>query len=505
MLQGKATIRLTDPKTNLILYQETHKNTITPALQRLFKSDLAGTLDYNKAMPIITKLLGGVCLFNGTVNASDVFLPKATAATLTAHAGQHSGTGDNDPKRGSLNATQSGPVPGGYMWVWDWTTKGNGTITDVVLTHADTGDYWNESTPNVMDEFQPVGDLSSHNLPSTDFLYKFEGDYSDTPQIINQKRIPIGFYDDINNVVSLEIDYTNHRFNVYISKFTGSGAWLWNECGEPYDAAQPIPFNVSHYQWGEWQRLGRFMFGLAYNKATKKLYAFTIGRPEATSYQDSWFAKIIYVNELNLTTGSKTDYEIDLTNKLASDSFVGLWGHSPEGCPKLYKIVDGSIFVDVVSSNGTFTGNSLRINLSNHSDVELITGLGSVVGQNSNGFAGALDLGNDRIFYCDNFAAKDENGEYKGFTVDRDAANGSLFGPRSPNMRIFACEQFTASPVQYMTRLKNGEYESNNEPPRGCILNKLYAATVYHLEQPVTKTANITMTVEYTITEEIES
>lgn len=507
MLQGKATIKLTDRKTGRVVHEETHKNTITPALQRIFGDNLAGTLDYSKLTPVISKLLGGVCLFNGTVNSADVFLPRATLATLTAHAGQGSGTLDNDPKRGSLNASQSGDIPNGYMWVWEWTTKGNGTITDIVLTHADTGDYWNESTPNVMADFEPLEDVSVHNLPSTDYTYAFEGDYADTPQILNEKKIPIGFYDDENHVISVSIDYTNHRLNVFISKFTGSGAWIWNECGEPYDTAAPLPFNVTHYQWGTWERYGRFMYYLAFDKANKKLYALTVGRPGFTSYLNTWYAKTVYVDELNIETGITTSYDIDLTGILGEDTpgqesiYVATWGSLPEGCPLLLKIINGSVFIPLVGTGGASPAGAIRVNLSNHNDCEIVSGLYAGSGQNQYDLQGAADLGNGRICFCDCMAAVDANGDYKGFNIYRNANNGSLFGPTSPNMRAYLCEQYGQRPIQYITRLKNGTYEDAKQPPRGCVLNKLYAATVYHLDQPVSKTAALTMTVEYSITE----
>lgn len=506
MLQGKATIKLSDPKTGRVVHQETHKNNITPALERIFGDNLAGTLDYSKLTPVISKLLGGVCLFNGTVSADDVFLPKASAATLTAHAGQGSGTLDNDPKRGSLNASQSGDIPNGFLWVWEWTTKGNGTITDIVLTHADTGDYWNESTPNVMANFEPLSDVCSHNLASTDYTFVFDGDYSDTPQILNEKKIPIGFIDDENHVVSVEVDYENHRLNVYISKFTGSGAWIWNECGEPYDTEPAIPFNVTHYQWGSWERLGRFMYYLAFDKANKKLYAITIGRPGQTSYLNSWYAKTLYVDELNIATGTTTSYSIDCSATLGPEQpgsetvYVAMWGHSPEGLPLLLKIVEGSVFIPLVATGGASAG-ALRVNLSNHDDMEIVSGLYAVTGQNQYDLQGAADLGNGRICFCDNFAAQDANGDYIGYNIQRNSNNGSLFGPNSPQMRAYLCEQYGQRPVQYITRLINGTYEGAKDPPRGCVLNKLYAATVYHLDQPVSKTAALTMSVEYSIIE----
>ena len=87
-LHGKATLILRDAKTGRIKFKESHSNDITPALSHILSENLAGTLDYTKILPLYSRVLGGVCLFNGNLDSTKIFLPKATEAYLVAHAGQ---------------------------------------------------------------------------------------------------------------------------------------------------------------------------------------------------------------------------------------------------------------------------------------------------------------------------------------------------------------------------------------------------------------------------------
>ena len=497
-LHGKATLTIKDSKTGKLLHRESHSNTITPAIASIMSSNLSGTLSYGDIMPLVSKLLGGACLFNGTVDPADIFLPKAEDATLTAHAGQNQ-TFDAaaDPKRGIINTALSGPISNGYKWTWQWTTTGNGTITDVALTHADTGDFWNESVPNMMAaNFEPCEDICLHNLDGT--IFGYSGEYGlPGDHLENAKKIPIGFLDDVNGVVTIEVDEDNMRFNVYVAKFPGNGAWIWNELGEPYDEYM-IPFVVSHPQWGYFENLGYFMYMLAFDKENKKLYAFTNGSQRVDG---SWInkSKDFSYDILDLNTGIVTSGTVDCESALGAPDpdnpnlcFISTFS---AGNPILTQIVDGSVFLPTDKSQ------VLRVNLSNTADQELIDNLYVTVGNDQTN-NGAVNLGNDRICLLNTYGYKKGDGTYAGLPIKRENAVSTVFGPQDKNVRVFAAEQPTPSPIQFLTR---SYYGVPDDPPRGAVLNKLYMATVFHLENSVTKSASQTMTLEYTLTQEEES
>ena len=141
--------------------------------------------------------------------------------------------------------------------------------------------------------------------------------------------------------------------------------------------------------------------------------------------------------------------------------------------------------------------------MSDMTDRELITGLGVVTSGNNISNNGAVNLGNDRISLLDTLGTKQVNGDYTGFSIKRSAGLNTLFGPVTMNNRVFVADQPTPSPIQYITRSFGGV---SDNPPRGAILNKLYMATVFHIQNgPVVKSANQTMTLEYELTQEVES
>ena len=61
----------------------------------------------------------------------------ANNSEIIACAGSTSDSGSTDMRRGSFNTNESGDITGGRRFVWDWATdRGNGTIKSVGLTRA---------------------------------------------------------------------------------------------------------------------------------------------------------------------------------------------------------------------------------------------------------------------------------------------------------------------------------------------------------------------------------
>jgi hypothetical protein len=500
-LKGKAKITLLDRATGKIVHSEEHTNTITPSLAKIFGSDIAGTLNYAKLTPVISKLLGGVCLFNGTLDNTKVFLPKASDATLTAHAGRNAyASAEADPKRG-LPGGNSGPVNNGYRWVWEWTTTGNGTITDVVLTHADTGDYWNESSPNSMSSFSPIENVCNKVISPSEFGWIEQGVLF--PHVQGSENIPIAFITDTNKVVTIEGNENN--ITVHIGKFTGAGAWIWNELGEIEDE-QTFTFEPTPWQPGTFENFGIGCFYVAV--ANGKLYAIYCGQVTGTIYRP--YAQNMTVNVLDLETGTASTSTIGCSTTLASYSnYERIDGEAmPEGVTfslhavnefrdfNQLQIIDGSVFIPVFWGSyqyGGMTDCSIRVNLSDPTDQEIVKGFYNNKSGNYSDNIGQIDLGNGRIMNRCSMAWSD-NG-YKGQLI---TPNTDVFPIYFRYSRGYTAKQPSDSPVQFFT------LASNSDGVRGCILNKLYQATVFHLETPVIKTANLNMTVEYTVIQEVQ-
>lgn len=475
-LKGTARLILRDAKTGKIDYEEKHSNTITPALANIFASNLSGTLDYSKLTPLYSKILGGVCLFNGTLDSSDVFLPAANVATLTAHAGQNSyGAGGKaaDTKRGipNNNPGRSEKVTNGYRFVWDWAqTQGNGSISGLCLTHSDTGDFWNEqSGNNTMDEdFCPVDYVGVGSLSAADFT-----SYS---PISDQDRIPVGFYDDLDHVISFKVDSVTKKVRIYISKFTGTGVWLWNELGEPENESS---FDIT----------------LPYATETDLKYYFAYDGAHKTMY---WFAvtndvgQTLSISTVDLEAKTVTSVEADCSSTLGALSIIN--PQTPY-CPIEAAFVDGYAFITCYQTAvypSSFEMKSLKIDLDTPTNQVLVDGFGEGNLGNTRYGNGQIYLGNGRLMNLSSMAFKKSDGTYAGEEIHNTDLTAWV------RERNFTAEQLTKSPVQFLTSA--GQY-ADATYPRGCMLNKLYQATVFTLDNAVTKSASQTMTVEYTITQ----
>lgn len=496
-LHGKATITLKDAKNGLILHQESHENTITPALARIFASNLAGTMDYSKVTPLYSKLLGGVCLFNGTLDSTDVFLPKASDATLTAHAGQTTySSADTDPKRGIPNTTLSSQLANGYMWVWEWgQTQGNGIISHIALTHSDTGDIWNESDTQTMDEdFSPVEDCCNHTVSVEDFLYDEENAI-----LTEMGRIPIGFYEDVDHVVTLSIDTENETLTVTRSKFTGSGVWMWNDLAEKFDAEATYDFPLTYWQWGDFESLGIGSFYFAYDQENSKLYTFQIGTTSTGTIGSGIFrpyGKTIYIKSLDLTNGNIITSSINMTGTLGEGADSYLYGVVEDCLPIQLQVIDGCVYFPIFDATvypTAFTTQSMKFNLSTFAGA-LVDGFYDDLGNNVRYGTSQVDLGNGRMTNSQCLLYEDQSGTVEGQAVYRDA---TVYGTGRRTARTYSCVQPTDSPIQYLTYA--GFQADTNGLMRGCLLNKLYQATVFALESSVTKTSAMTMTVNYSI------
>lgn len=141
-LHGHTKITLTDIKTGEKEVVE-KDNLVTDAVANIFAANLFGALDYSKLTPI-RDMFGGVLCFESalTEDATNTLPPCDDDNRLIAHAGQTSHSSES-VLRGNPNGVLSEVIQSGkgYKFVWDFSTsQGNGTISAVSLTNKDGGD-----------------------------------------------------------------------------------------------------------------------------------------------------------------------------------------------------------------------------------------------------------------------------------------------------------------------------------------------------------------------------
>ena len=143
MLKGHLQIELKNEETGEV---ETHEETnmVTNAISNVL--GIAANVGYSSSyhltdvlLPVATKGLGGLFLFDGTLEESEDNIHFPMDVHLIGSAGQVPKT--NSKIVGSINTTESQKLDNGYANVWDFTTsQANGTIASLALTHYKVGE-----------------------------------------------------------------------------------------------------------------------------------------------------------------------------------------------------------------------------------------------------------------------------------------------------------------------------------------------------------------------------
>ena len=193
-MKGKTKIILTNVETG---EQEVHEDTnlITDALDKIINIEMAMNQAPNThLLPIATKALGGLMLFDGplTEDPSNIHFP--VDAHLVGYANQSTNT--TDKYRGSYNTIESGKTDTGFVSVWDFgTTQANGTIKAIARTHTWGGacplfyylcehcDYPNTGDPSTDTGWSPI-------RYDGEYLYMLRGDSSTHLMRLARVRIP---------------------------------------------------------------------------------------------------------------------------------------------------------------------------------------------------------------------------------------------------------------------------------------------------------------------------
>lgn len=147
MLKGQASIELTDVKTKQTeVYQ--NNNLVTNAVADILSQNPSGLLYplegsstglNQKLFPIANICYGGILLFEDSLleDATQYYPPVDNG--IVGYASNDVNQTDN-PKRGSLNLSESTMIDGGYKYVWDFSTsQANGLISSLALTHYSGG------------------------------------------------------------------------------------------------------------------------------------------------------------------------------------------------------------------------------------------------------------------------------------------------------------------------------------------------------------------------------
>lgn len=148
MLKGKSVIELTDVHTGKKeVYEDV--NLVTDAVMDVLNTNLRGFLYNNTTfngssgeswmLPLKKNIMGGILLYQDGIEerADSYYAPLDNP--LIGYASDDANNTE-DVRRGSRNLTESKAVDGGYRFVWDFqTSQANGAISAICMTNTLAG------------------------------------------------------------------------------------------------------------------------------------------------------------------------------------------------------------------------------------------------------------------------------------------------------------------------------------------------------------------------------
>lgn len=148
MLKGHLSIELKNEKTGEIKKVEQDNmvtNAIASVLGLAANCSAYNSNEMNHILPLATRGLGGLFMFDGTLEEKEDNIHFPMDVHLTGSGGRVANTASKIT--GSLNTAESGKTDTGYTSVWDFSTsQANGTIASLALTNYKAGEdpFYNE-------------------------------------------------------------------------------------------------------------------------------------------------------------------------------------------------------------------------------------------------------------------------------------------------------------------------------------------------------------------------
>lgn len=236
IFKGHVRIDLCDPITGKVLERSEGDNFFTNAISSVYNGcpygmDSRVTNPNNivpaSQMPLYDTSLAGVILWpNSLGEGENDFFPNLDTDYPTGYASKEAYV-VSDPKQGSFNAVESGPLPNnaGYKYVYDFApSQANGQIACVSLSHKNCYKYFNDGSKAFIPPANLVetgyrtvigansdgiyfngGHDSFDAFPQTPYIYKF-----------SRKQRKLGLlYDQSNILNSLERVFTSWQYDQY--------------------------------------------------------------------------------------------------------------------------------------------------------------------------------------------------------------------------------------------------------------------------------------------------
>lgn len=469
MLKGKSVIELTDVHTGRVEHYE-DTNLVTEAVMDVLNCNIKGML-YNSTgfnsssgdnwmLPIKKNIMGGILLYQNAIEEREDNIYAPMNNPLIGYASDDANNTE-DIRRGSRNLTESKAVDGGYRFVWDFaTSQANGTISAICLSNtlAGKGTQYNSNymvrignwSVNVNDLYKPYC-MRGNKRVYIGEGYRLEmttcnNSTQATLRKIRDDYLHAALVDRPLTRLAVEADEEiSIELNHYPLFYRYSGGSK-DGTEEPYNNNSDIWNYLYHGADGKW-------YGLAI--CANRKYSYTSGSRE-------YYDHVNYEWYLDCVDG----------NKCTSRKIV-----APSGISELYSIgMSGKWLM-------CYTGTKVyRIDTTNVANIELVP---NITYTSSNIWTYIVD---DDIVI---------NGWY---FVDGEPI---IYVQGTPDASYVAWGRNQMSRYKtYAVREWMYRNSSDYNLYRELYLFTPYLATINNLSSPVIKTADKTMKITYTITEE---
>lgn len=450
MLKGHATLDLM--RNGKIVHREEKDNTITPWMANCInKGNLNFMMTPEKIVPLKQWFAG--CLLTDIDNDPTISM-IAHNAKVIAQASNNAYTGTN-LRRGSFNSNESGNVPGGYRFVWDWTTsQGNGDIKSVCLTRPSFG------ATDITEDF------SAPDAPCLEFM---------SEKYIRSASFPGPFILDYDRekLFTLRYDGTSGSEKIIIDEYY-INTFRYHLTGKLGDA---ISFTASH-------------------QISQVISSYDLD-VTSVSYTGDYF----YIFRVTNNGSTMDEYKIavaDWTCTKTSHTYTGVTfyrhvGQSGYMLKDIMPVIDGYVFAYSYNNQKIY-----KLNLANDADVVAYDNPLANVDTRPQWNGPSILLPNGDFYkYSNVFGDASTSATYyhdgKFYRVLGNAMNGSDWGEGYPNL----------AGGSYGTIISTTT--TDDASPNGQAWKILtmypYVSTVANLQSKVTKSYDLTMKLTYTIAE----
>lgn len=433
-------------------------NLVTNALSDIFGNNYGGLVNYNSFADLYKTYLGGVLVFASALDSDPTKygIPAYTTNPVTAHAGQTPLTSQNDDTtRGNPDDSSTVLTSGSTKMVWEWgTNAGNGSIASLGLTHSDVGSFGcgvKSTAQQSLDPFVNVGSVSRQYAYGNDSVCPLAIDGNTAYNVYLENGTDVSIY---------KTPINNTKF-----KLQGGSLIPLSEYKVKVTATLPNSYNTSrqgYYYWFDFDNNKLVLFGVPTQGGT-------------TLYRDDIDLDSGVVTHSSITVTGAQLWKFDVNSNKIYDTR-----------PTKAMVYNNHLYVYGYTNTYTDANKIFIVNLANTADITEV----DMTDFPNYRFSRRVDSYDTFHVINEDFVNLGGIIVHKSFLINGDKLFAVQSAERGTNTSDTLAIDKIIAPNVCPTSAENL-----------ITVCKLYLATKWNLDSPVTKNASQSMTVEYTLTE----